>query len=336
MRIFSITPHAPLFIGDLISSDKEATREYIPSDTLFAAMVMAWKWQGSLEARLAQCLSQPASFQITSAFPRAGDVRLLPMPLGLRLNLGQHSLIGKARKRIRWVSEGVFKRMIAFGDLSSELTPESFAQAGAVWLLRDESRKVREQLKQPEDPLKFWEDGTNPRVSIDRVSSASNFFETAQIRFAAGCGLWFAVTGEWAWAEQALQQLQDSGLGGMRSVGHGAFSFASADVSPWPAAPGDYAVLLSRFAPATPDEMREVLYAPHSAFSLVTVGGWCNDDAGKAWRRKHVRMVAEGSLIGKRAVGRLVDAHPDVVMDRAAYRNGYAFGVAVQPQAVSA
>ncbi len=335
MRIFSLLPKAPLYVGDLIATDKESTRESIPSDTLFAALVLAWKWQSRLEERLAQCLTTPATLRVTSAFPRAGDVRLFPMPLGLRLNLGQTTLTGKDRKRIHWVSEGVFLRMISYGDLSKELDKSNFAQAGEVWLLHTEMDALRKQMQEPKEALRFWHNETNPRVTVDRVTSASNFFETAQVRFATGCGLWFAATGKVDWVTQALPHLQDSGLGGMRSVGHGAFSFQHSDVADWQSA-GDYTVLLSRYAPADSSEMRAALYAPASAFKLETVGGWCNDDDGKAWRRKHVRLAAEGSLIGTAGVGRLVDVHPDGVMNRAVFRNGIAFGVPAQPKAVNA
>jgi CRISPR-associated protein Csm4 len=299
-------------------------------------MVVAWRWQGNMAPRLAQCIEQTVTLRLTSAFPYAGNVRLFPMPRGLRINGEQEILAGKDRKRIKWVSEGVFKRLLAYGDLSKEMNlGANFAQAGKVWLLQEEITQIRKQIGQPINALRFWEHTTNPRVTLDRVTNASNFFETAQLRFAEACGLWFAAKGQVDWAEEALKQLQDSGIGGMRSVGHGAFTHCKEDVADWSDA-GDYAVLLSRYVPTSEQEMQSALYAPASAFSLATVGGWCNDDAGKAWRRKHLRLVEEGSLVGKGAVGQLVDVKPDDVMDRPVYRSGIAFAHTVEPQAVMA
>lgn len=335
MRIFSLSPRAPLYVGDRIATDKEATREWIPSDTLFAAMTVAWQWQGTMETRLAQCLAQPATLRLTSAFPRAGDVRLFPMPRGVRLNLGKLELAGKERKRIRWVSEGVFKHIVTFGDLSQSYAAENFAQHGTVWLLKDEIENLHKTIALTQGKLLFWHNDSNPRVTIDRVTNASNFFETAQVRFAGNCGLWFAAQGQADWAEQALTRLQDSGLGGMRSVGHGAFTFVSSDAVDWKTPTSGHAVLLSRYSPADKAEMQTALYTPASAFALTTVGGWCNDDAGKAWRRKDVRLVEEGALVSAGAVGRLVDVHPNGVMSRPVYRSGIAFTYAVQAQAVN-
>ncbi|MBU6362512.1 MAG: type III-A CRISPR-associated RAMP protein Csm4 [Chloroflexi bacterium] len=332
MRVFYLTPRAPLFVGDLITTDKEATNEYLPSDTLFAAIVVAWGWQSqaTLKARLARCYTKPAALCLSSAFPFAGHIRLFPMPRGLRLNMAADALMGKSLKRIRWVSEQVFMRLLSFADLSKENDKSNFLHNGSVWLLHEEISSLCKQLGQTEAELCFWRTQNNPRSAIDRLSSASNLFETAQLRFAPNCGLWLAASGETQWAEEALSLLQDSGIGGMRSIGHGAFTLNAENKPDWTDhAKSGYSVLLSRYSPLDEAETQNTLFAPESAYTLVTVGGWCTDDDGKAWRRKQVRLVQEGALLGTGAYGKWVNVQPDGVMDREVYRCGTAFNVAL-------
>jgi CRISPR/Cas system CSM-associated protein Csm4 (group 5 of RAMP superfamily) len=96
-----------------------------------------------------------------------------------------------------------------------------------------------------------------------------------------------------------------------------------------------YGICLSRYAPRDSAEIAAALQAPRSAYALSTVGGWCQDDAGKAWRRKSVRMVDEGACLGAAARGHLVNVMPDDVMNRPVYRYGLAFCVPVRDAALA-
>jgi CRISPR type III-A-associated RAMP protein Csm4 len=141
--------------------------------------------------------------------------------------------------------------------------------------------------------------------------------------------LWFAVRGAADWVREALGDLADSGLGGLRSTGHGAFTFAES-ATDLPAAADGWGLSLSRYAPASADETAAGLQGPSSAYRLVTVGGWCVDNEGHAWRRRSVRLVAEGALLPAAARGRLVDVRPLKPEAwrgplRPVYRNGRAF-----------
>jgi hypothetical protein len=60
------------------------------------------------------------------------------------------------------------------------------------------------------------------------------------------------------------------------------------------------------------------------------VGGWCEDDEGHPWRRRAVRLVAEGALLPATARGALVDVRPKKIEEwrdplRPVYRSGLAF-----------
>ena len=343
MLIFDLEPRAALHVGEFAGIEREAVQSYIPSDTLFAALVVAWRSvrpAGEVEARLQACQVDPPALWLSSAFPRAGSgdeaVRLYPMPLGLRLNAREGLLDGKQRKRIKWVSQGIFDHLLAFGKLDGECDPQhNFAQGGSAWLTRAELAHLRTALGQPQGELVLWRTDVVPRVTVDRQSSASNLFHAGRLVFAPGCGLWCAAQGAGAtWVREGLEVLKDSGIGGLRSIGHGAFDVTAL-------APGDvarpaqgYGVCLSRYAPRSADEVALALQAPHSAYGLVAVGGWCQDDAGKAWRRKGVRLIAEGACLGAAARGHLVDVRPEGVMSRPVYRYGLAFTLPVSAAAL--
>jgi CRISPR/Cas system CSM-associated protein Csm4 (group 5 of RAMP superfamily) len=91
---------------------------------------------------------------------------------------------------------------------------------------------------------------------------------------------------------------------------------------------------LARFAP-TETELDATLRPDDAAYQLVTVAGWCNDDTGHPWRRKRLRLVAEGAYLGwpGRAPGAVVDVTPKGVGTfndgRRVYRYGLAYPIGI-------
>jgi len=342
MVIFDLKPSAALHVGEFVGIERESVLAHIPSDTLFAAMVTAWQRRGAdLTARLQACQATPPAVWLSSAFPRAGSVRFYPMPMGIRLNFGnQNALEGKTLKRIQWVSADIFGRLTRFEDVSAERDlATNFLQHKSVWLSRAERTRLQSEFKGlfvVGQETSLWDIQIVPRVAVDRATQASNLFHSGRLVFAKGCGLWFMAQGiHTDWVSQALDELQDSGLGGLRSVGHGAFVYTSvtqADV----VLPANmaYAISLSRYAPNGAAEVGAAVQARGSAYRLVQVGGWCQDDAGKTWRRKSVRMLAEGACVGATAAGHIVNVMPNGVMDRPVLRYGLAFKVPVAAQAM--
>lgn len=154
----------------------------------------------------------------------------------------------KSLKKIRYFSEGLLQRALKGEKLDSWLFPEDekdthskglALQGGALWLLPDEIGKLPESFRKAESVLPMlnvWKEARTPRVTIERISNASNIYQAGRVQFAEGCGLWFGV--DWCkpdetFAEgvayksafqQALEVLQGNGLGGERSSGYGAFN----------------------------------------------------------------------------------------------------------------
>lgn len=325
----------------------------LPSDTLFAALIDGWRRLGGDPAAwLAPFLGDPPDppFALTSAFPFVGGVRFYPMPVDLRRLFAQAEA-GKRVKRIAYLSEGLLRRALNGEKLDAWLPPEEgasrnggspqreaglFLQEGRLWLDGEgelaklpEWMRVDRQSKRPRPRaayplLEVWKEGRTPRVTVDRISSASTIFHIGQVRFAEACGLWFGV--HWRRPEQRIEGasttyaesvtaildfLQGEGLGGDRSVGYGAFTLAGPEEATLPdPQPGRLAWLLSRWRPRTQAEIA-TLQAERAAYRLVDVAGWLRSPDGPAQRRRRIHLLAEGSWIaGDAVLGGLVDVRP--------------------------
>ena len=347
----------PLHIGE-VGIGREETLSYVPSDTLFSALVSAWAAREPGEAQrelgewLSDFLTDPPNppFRLTSAFPWAGGVRFYPRPLGL-----QGWSEPKKTKRIRWVSEGIFQSLVTGQQLTAEQKQTNLLHDGTVWVLGEERDAIARALKlSANQEVHLWWEDVAPRVTVDRLANRSNLFHTGRAGYASGGGLWFAVrfrddAARALWRpriQEALATLADMGLGGLRSQGHGGFHFKWEEEAEVPA--GDlrsgYMVTLARYVPRDAAEIERTLRPSGTSYSLVRVGGWCMDDAYHAWRRKPLRLVAEGSLLGHDggAPGRLVDVTPEPEAEprpifhngRRVYRYGLAFPVAVDKRAL--
>lgn len=327
MPIFDLTLRGPLYQGEFVGVNREATLDWVPSDTLFAALVTAWAQQGAdVNARLAAFEAQTPPLLITSAFPRAGTVRFYPAPPRKPAYLfAVPDLSPKALKKITWLSQGVLEQLQQ-GETPAFDHDDNFLHGGSIWLTTDERASLEPLLSVDEEGrLSLWRKQIVPHVTVDRAASASNLFHTGRVTFGKGCGLWFGVRGEVEWVRSALSYLSDAGLGGLRSTGHGAFDYTETTEALSVVKDGEWGLCLSRYTPRSEAEIAQSLQQPQSTYALVRVGGWCQDDDGHHWRRRAVRMLAEGAVLPASARGTLVDVKPEHVMKRAVYRSGLAF-----------
>jgi len=330
MAIFDLTMRGPLHLGEFTGIHREATLDWIPSDTLFAALVGAWAEQGLLvEDQLEEFRRQSPPWIISSAFPRAGMVRFYPAPP----RLPRHSGIlvegsAKAAKKIRWLSAGVYEAL-AQGETPAA-GENNFLHGGTVWITSAEYGQVKNLLELSVDGRwRLWGTQVVPHVTLDRSRNASNLYYTGQVNVGKNCGFWFAIRGPGENVRPALNYLAEAGLGGLRSTGHGSFYWTEMETD-LPEVKSGYGFCLSRYAPQTSEEIARGLQAENSAYKLVTVGGWCQDDRGHSWRRRTIRMVAEGALLPNVVSGGLVDVRPLKPEDwlgpqRPVYRAGWAF-----------
>ncbi|MFQ6102118.1 MAG: type III-A CRISPR-associated RAMP protein Csm4 [Anaerolineae bacterium] len=331
---------------------EESSGTHYPSDTLFAALVTVLaevEGPEAVEEFAAPFAAGQPPFLLTSAFPRAADLPLLPMPF-VRVNLTEKPGQRKLLKRLRYVSPVIFNRILDGGPMDAYADDEggkgAFLQGGRVWIAAEEIEKLPETWKR--DRLraqKVWKSKSVDRVAVDRVTSASTVYRTGRTVYAPGCGLWFGV--RWAgepdpaWQTQLetlLAHLSDVGIGGERSVGYGQFTPYTVPLAlDLPEATPDGPTLtLSRYLPRQ-EELPDALRGKQAAYRLVTIPGWLSAPGRKSQRRRQVRMLVEGAVfrpVGPGPWGRMADARPAGWEGHPIYRYGYACPVGVRPQEV--
>ncbi|HXF85113.1 MAG TPA: type III-A CRISPR-associated RAMP protein Csm4 [Anaerolineales bacterium] len=328
LTIYHLTfPHG-IHIGAGGVESVEESRESVPSDTLFAALLDTWRHLGRDVNKILPENGEPA-FRVTSAFPFAGGVRFYPKPVDLRELFKEKTLkaesAGKRLKKIRYVSEKLLLKAAGGEYLDGFLFPEDenkdpktgiALQGGAFWMLPDEIQDLPEAWRLPEKDWwllrrkKVYDTQTAPRVTVDRVSSASNLFQSERVVFNAGCGLWFGAVavGQTFSLSELLTVLGDSGLGGERTAGYGHFTWEPKGELPLNA-PQSAAYLLSRWHPKA-DEIS--LLQRNSAYKLEAVEGWLRTpENAAAQRRKRLWLVSEGSLIAGNPQGDAANVTPE-------------------------
>jgi CRISPR-associated protein Csm4 len=320
--------------------------EFIPSDTLFSALLDVWNRLGEDVAEFVEPYEDAnPPFLLTSAFPFAGGVRFFPMPADLN-RIFKDKLNDKDwrknLRKIRYFSEGLLRKALAGDVLDLNLFPPKRTekvengvalQKGQVWLLKDEVKKLPKHLQEDKKGnkralkalyyLDLWKNGEVPRVTIDRIAQTSTLYHAGRVSFAEECGLWFGVQ----WNDESgtypadflrcLENLQYEGLGGERSSGYGAFEYKEEkDFSLPSAKSGEAGYTLSRYHP-TKDELPDALSEKNAAYKLVNVGGWLHTHAKADQRRKKLWMLEAGSIIqvSDEIQGSLTDTKPKYKSD---------------------
>lgn len=177
------------------------------------------------------------------------------------------------------------------------------------------------------DYSKTYEINKHPKIAVDRVTAATNFYHTGLVQFRwenETSGLYFLLNfpqkDEKLEKElkAALELLGEEGLGGERSSGAGRFTIEWFDRIPQPwdeiiKSPGTHHTLISLFwdSPITKD------FIENAAYEIQERGGWIGD---VNLRRKMVRMFTEGSVFSEQPQGKLVDVTPRQLIDDGKYK----------------
>lgn len=337
------------------------TEVTLPADALFSAFCYAYaalKGAESLQALLTlfphfgKAGDQPPPFRITSLMPTVNGIDLLPMPmLSPRLTTDAVAF-RKQLKAIEWVSKSIFQALVAgqslaedsnFVDLRAGTTHPYTVQAGAIWVNRQEY----EQLEGADTTL--WQVDTRPRVTVDRITSASTAFSSGAIHFANTAKLKVSLYAliRWEAADPALQQvvqqvftaLGQSGIGGERSYGYGQFTPHFTTISDdLGVANGAYFTTLS---PYLPQPIERTVLAKPARYAIVLRRGWMSHPGYSNLRRPTVRMIDTGAVLHQptkgNAVGGLADVTPTILQEQGTvtiYRYGLAWPVPVAAAAL--
>lgn len=321
---------------------QEQTMIAMPSDSLFAALVARLARTSGTQAVTDFCqpfVEGTPPFVLSSMAPFAGEVRFFPVPMISR-GADTPEVSAKKLKRVRFVSEQVFRSLLNGTPLAKLYNEKLTIQKGEVLVGNEEFKKLPADLQDP--AAKIWDLQQRPRVTLDRASSASNLFHIGQVHYAEGCGLWFGVR----WLNDdgnrkrefvnLLHELALAGFGAERGVGMGVATLGRPVVLDLPDASGAW-VTLSRYLP-TQDETT-ALGHEFSSYSIKPVGGWLDSPTNMGQRRRTVNLIEEGSVIGmpapKVVPGQIVDVRPhyksgDDPLGHAVYRCGLALAVGLK------
>ncbi len=347
--IYRLRFRSPLRIGER-GVGLETTRPYVPADTLFSAVCSAWRELYGARALTAELLQidgdgAKAPFLLSSAFPFAGDVRFFPKPLAYAPNqLAIPDDQGKDFKRVQFVSQAIFAKLIAATAVTFD--KNHCGNGGAVWIDPSEKAALAHFAAEPEND-EFWRINVRPRVTLDRLTSASQIWHIGSVHFKEGAGLWFATSFAANAAtnlptkfDACLRLLGDTGLGGERGGGYGLFAFTQDDnpeIGLPSAANASAFVTLAPCCPNDKDELQR-LTADRPAYEIITRRGWIGSTEGSTLRRQTVWMFREGSVLSGPAssrYGKLVELTPAIwrnndVPNEAkhrVFRYGYAFPI---------
>lgn len=320
--------------------EQEESGEHLGSDSLFAAIIArlvelrgadaAQRFVNAMQADLPPCV-------LSSAFPRAGEACLFPTPLERPKPPKPGASKHKDLKKCQYVSRTVFDALIASGSLADWINRGTKLQDGKVLLDPGDASKLPKHVRADE---RIWHIGKRPRVTVGRAVSNSQIYFTGHTVFQKDCGLWFAVR----WFKRdpeierllndALADLGDAGIGGERNAGFGQCKIEQHGTLDLPDAGGAHWVPLSRYLPHQ-NEMDALRNGV--AYAIQTIPGWVLSPGKKSERRRAVRMITEGAVLGRverDAPGQIVDAQPDYngtrPLGHAVWRNGRALAVGLK------
>jgi len=292
------------------TGDRERVDAVYHSDALYSAVTHAMNSLGWLEAWLDATAraAEGSAVRFGSLFPFVGDTRLIAPP------------------RTSWPPSGAGKLYVK----AAKLVPLEVARRGVV----NESRWAVDGASEcllPAGLAAPFEVGMRSGAAVDRITGQTEPHRTACLEFAPSAGWWGLIeftNDEWAArVKSALRLLADSGFGGERSRGWGrAAEPEFSDASPLFAGEGHPGAwwMLSLYSPHGNDAVDW----SRGDYISTTRAGWTDSAAGSV-KKKHVRMIEEGSVLMAPALrGRAVDVAPEG-FPHPAWRAGFALAVPV-------
>jgi CRISPR-associated protein Csm4 len=338
MRCYKIIPCAPFHFGER-GIGQEETADFPHSDTLFAALISVWRLMyrhDEFDSLVKNCthFEESPPFRISSAFPYIGAVRFLPRPAIPLVGAGGDRKQGKKVSFLSWRRA----EDLVNSDVPQNVQPEDTLMNGRLWAHPQEKASIRKALELPAQadlsqaqPWFSADTEAMARVTVDRVTEASSLYYQGMVHFADRCG--FYVLAEVLDEryrepmEDGLHMLGEQGLGGRRSVGLGQFTLEVDNVS-LPGAPEverNYHWLLSLYHPTCQEVQQGVLDG--ARYNLITRRGWIFSPDGTGQRRRAIRMLNEGSLLPRSAVGDVVDVRPTTGFPHPIWRSGIALTI---------
>lgn len=286
---YRLTFTAPVHFG-IEGIGQECVENRGRSDTLWGAIIQQWLLLYPQEDPELLCRQPP--FLVSSCFPRINEISFYPLPLGALDHLfaeitatKDQRLTFKDLKGIRFVSKSLFTELIR-----GEKVPLSAIRADSAFPLPP-TPMATDNGQQAD----FYLMSQRPRLRIDQLSGGpvdGAFYYCADQHFnsTGKSGLFFLASFADEEAqmrfEAALRLLGDTGLGGDRSVGRGAFVASEAIVSDLPTVTfSDAHLLLSLYHPTKIEVARGILKESSAAYALIRRSGHAAAPAVSSFRR---------------------------------------------------
>ena len=292
------------------TGDRERVDAVYHSDALYSAVTHAMSSLGWLDPWLdaTACAVDGSAVRFSSLFPFIGDTRLIAPP------------------RTSWPPSGAGKLYVK----AAKLVPLDVARRGIVQESRWSVDGATECLL-PAGMTAPFEVSMRSGAAVDRIAGQTEPHRTACLEFAPNTGWWGLmelVDELWeARVKSALRLLADSGFGGERSRGWGrAAEPEFSDATPLFNGEGHAGAwwMLSLYSPHADD----AIDWSRGDYASTTRAGWTDSVAGSV-KKKHVRMIEEGSVLMAPALrGRAVDVAPEG-FPHPAWRAGFALAVPV-------
>ncbi len=301
MHLYKLQFHSALHVDSRGSGEPEIADEFICSDTLSAALALAWSTIFSEDRRPE---NRPdiffnTPFKVSSAFPYMGNTLLFPVPVWQIWKAADDSK-RKELKKVRWISESLLRQVLDGHEIdfdNVQLPSRNIAVA------HNDILNCPELKKTP-----FWTITERQRVRVDRLGMQSEgglFFFALQF-FAPDAGLWFAADGApeiIGKLRRVLDYLGDTGIGADRNSGLGHFRVREEKPFPFTLDSKDRGwITLSLFNPGRGENLKNLTV--NTAYGLTTRSGWIsNSTVG----RLPVRAFTEGSYFSDKPHGRIVE-----------------------------
>lgn len=305
MRDFDIVKMSfsgPLHLGKGLGEAYDTSEKMLRSDTISGALA-------SVFCQLFGSKDLPAfmeQYQVSSAFPFAGENMFLPMPQQkLQIEFTDVDAYGQLKKlkKIEYIESSLWQRLICGETLSCSVKCLS---ADGRFLFAD-----------PAKVQMVYRDDLQQRVFVPRSGDDAVPFYLERRYFAPACGLYFFIETANDETKRKVKILMDwlgtQGIGTDKSVGNGHFEASFSKVSLDLPKQANARVLISLTCPEPGSLSEELLQA--STYQLVKRGGFIagtNDDRFRHLRKKSVYMFTEGSVfVGKAPQGKIEDVRPD-------------------------
>lgn len=294
-------------VGNGELSQGENFKGILHSDTIFSALINEWvrifgNNENEIENLISKLNSSTPPFRISSAFPYFLNYYYIPLPYGTE------EIYMESLKEVKFLELFDFLSLAA-GD-------------------HERLKKIR--IKNPLDRIMY--DFTSPRVTIDRTIASSNVYQSSGWLMHQDAGNYFLIDLKDEGIKDKLavciRMLGESGIGGDRSIGFGAFEadISNADdIDGWSELfkereGGDvFYCSLSLCCPLN-DEAKEAV-----SYRIVPRKGWIfSHSSAKQMKRRGCRMFAEGSIFKKPVRGQVVDVTPSIFRQE---HNIYRYGL---------